>query len=444
MIILFNQRIDLVLILAVVLVGVSVLYSLTMLVLSRRTPRQERPARPTPGGVDPARAVSDVVFVIPCLNEERVLRGSLDRLVSLEHPRLHVLVVDDGSDDGTAEIAASYPDARVHLLRRRAPEARQGKGEALNAAIRHIRSGAVARGTVSDDVVVCVVDADGRLEPHVLDEVLPLFADQQLGAVQIGVRINNRDTNLLARMQDVEFVLYTEVFQRGRRHLGSVCLGGNGQFVRLSALYGLGPSPWSRSLSEDLDLGVRLLLDGWSTEFNHRTAVHQQGLVDVSRWIRQRARWFQGHLQSWTLVPWVLRNLAGTRRVDLLYHLTSPFLLLVTSFLSLAFFFWILAVGLDVALGSAVFSPWWLSAYLIAFGPALLFGVVYWRNEREHGQRLWHAVLLMHLYVAYALLWYAAGWRATVRSLTGRTSWAKTDRTADDQAPEAATTGSGR
>ncbi|MFI7581391.1 glycosyltransferase family 2 protein [Kocuria kalidii] len=444
MIILFNQRIDLVLILAVVLVGVSVLYSLTMLVLSHRTPRQERAARPTPVGVDPARAVSDVVFVIPCLNEERVLRGSLDRLVSLEHPRLHVLVVDDGSDDGTAEIAASYPDARVHLLRRRAPGARQGKGEALNAAIRHIRSGAVARGTVSNDVVVCVVDADGRLEPHVLDEVLPLFADQQLGAVQIGVRINNRDTNLLARMQDVEFVLYTEVFQRGRRHLGSVCLGGNGQFVRLSALYGLGPSPWSRSLSEDLDLGVRLLLDGWSTEFNHRTAVHQQGLVDVGRWIRQRARWFQGHLQSWTLVPWVLRNLAGTRRVDLLYHLTSPFLLLVTSFLSLAFFFWILAVGLDVALDSAVFSPWWLSAYLIAFGPALLFGVVYWRNEREHGQRLWHAVLLMHLYVAYALLWYAAGWRATVRSLTGRTSWAKTDRTADDQVPEAAGTGSGR
>lgn len=448
MIILHNQRVDLVLILALVLVGVSVLYSLTMLVLSRTAPRHERRSRHTLRTVAPEQAVPDVVFVIPCLNEERVLRASLDRLVTLRHPRLHVLVVDDGSDDGTAEIAASYPDARVHLLRRTAPEARQGKGEALNAAIRHLRAGAVAAGSVPGDVVVCVVDADGRLEPHVLDEVLPLFADPRLGAVQIGVRINNRDKNLLARMQDVEFVLYTEVFQRGRRHLGSVCLGGNGQFVRLSALYGLGPSPWSRSLSEDLDLGVRLLLDGWSTEFSHRTAVHQQGLVDVGRWIKQRARWFQGHLQSWTLVPWVLRDLTGTRRVDLLYHLTSPFLLLVTSFLSLAFLFWAVAVGLSVVLGNAVFSPWWLSAYLIAFGPALLFGVVYWRSEREHGQRLWHAVLLMHGYVGYALLWYAAGWRATVRSLTGRTSWAKTDRTADDQVHEAQTraapAGSGR
>lgn len=448
MIILFNQRVDLVLILALVLVGVSVLYSLTMLVLSRTAPRHERRSRHTLRTVAPEQAVSDIVFVIPCLNEERVLRASLDRLVALQHPSLHVLVVDDGSDDGTAEIAASYPDARVHLLRRRAPEARQGKGEALNAAIRHLRAGAIARSAPPEDAVVCVVDADGRLEPHVLDEVLPLFADPHLGAVQIGVRINNRAKNLLARMQDVEFVLYTEVFQRGRRHLGSVCLGGNGQFVRLSALYGLGASPWSRSLSEDLDLGVRLLLDGWSTEFSHRTAVHQQGLVDVGRWIKQRARWFQGHLQSWTLVPWVLRNLSGTRRADLLYHLTSPFLLLVTSFLSLAFLFWIVAVGLSVVLGSAVFSPWWLSAYLIAFGPALLFGGVYWRREREHGQRLWHAVLLMHVYVSYALLWYAAGWRATVRSLRGRTSWAKTERTADDQVhgaqTRAASAGSGR
>ena len=46
MIILFNQRIDLVLVLALTLVGISVLYALTMLVLSRTTPRHERRSRP--------------------------------------------------------------------------------------------------------------------------------------------------------------------------------------------------------------------------------------------------------------------------------------------------------------------------------------------------------------------------------------------------------------
>ena len=109
-------------------------------------------------------------------------------------------------------------------------------------------------------------------------------------------------------MQDMEFVIYTEVFQRGRRHLGSVGLGGNGQFVRLSALRSLGPAPWTRSLTEDLDLGVRLLAAGWRNEYCRTAAVHQQGVVEVKRLIRQRARWFQGNLQSWRLIPLVLRS----------------------------------------------------------------------------------------------------------------------------------------
>lgn len=435
MIILFNQQIDLVLILAVTLVTVSVLYGMVMLVLSRREPRRDAADSAATAAAGREKVV---VFVLPCLNEERVIGASLDRLTTLDHPHVSILVVDDGSDDTTAAIVRAHPDPRVRLLQRRLPEARKGKGEALNAAVRHIVAGGLEPWVSPRDVIVCVVDADGRLEPHVLDDVLPLFDDERLGAAQIGVRINNRRQNLLARMQDVEFVLYTEVFQRGRRHLGSVCLGGNGQFVRLSALQSLGRSPWSRSLSEDLDLGVRLLLEGWTTEFCSTTSVHQQGLVDVGRWVKQRTRWFQGHLQSWPLVPWVLGRLSGTRRADLLYHLTSPFLLLVTSFLSAAFALWIGAVVLGLVTGAAGFSPWWLSSYLIAFGPALLFGIVYWRRERGEGLGPLTAFALLHGYVLYSLLWYAAGWRAAVRSLRGDSSWAKTDRSAEDRSTVAA------
>jgi len=434
MMILYGQRIDFVLVLAVGLVLLSVLYGVLMLVLSRFEPGYARRRAMT----FPATAVEKaVIFVVPCLNEERVIAASLDRLVDMDYPRMQILVIDDGSDDGTAAIVRAHTDPRVRLLQRRLPTARQGKGEALNAAIRHIRSGAIGACTDSSDIVVCVVDADGRMEPQALDEVMPLFADPRLGAVQIGVRINNRHQNLLARMQDIEFVLYTQVFQRGRRHLGSVGLGGNGQFVRLSALNSLGPEPWSRSLSEDLDLGVRLLIRGWNMEFCSTSAVHQQGLVDARRWVKQRTRWFQGHLQSWTLVPWVLRDLTGARRVDLLYHLTSPYLILLASFLSAAFVLWIVSIGIGVFAGSLDFSWWWVSAYAVAFGPALMFGTVYWRNERGHGFGPLTAFVVLHVYVGYAVLWYVAGWRAAFRFLAGRNSWAKTDRTTDDQDPTA-------
>lgn len=427
-----GQPFDLVLVLAFTVVIIGVAYLLFVLWLSRHDPR----GGPRPVG-DPAVAGRyRVVFLVPCLNEERVLRASLERLVRLRHPDLQVLVVDDGSDDGTAAIVRDFDDPRVHLLQRVLPHARQGKGRALNAAVEHLRSGAVVPLDDPDRLVVAVVDADGRLDPDVLDVVLPLFEDPELGGVQIGVRINNRPKNLLARLQDVEFVLYTDVFQRARRHLGSVGLGGNGQFVRFTALQGLGRTPWSDSLTEDLDLGVRLLVQGRRLEFVRDVVVHQQGLTSVRAWLRQRTRWFQGHLQSWPLVPAVLGpRLRPRSRADLMFHLTSPFLLLVASLLTVAFATWIGTIVLGLLLGDPRVSWWWLGSYLFAFGPALLLGRVY--RRAEPGLSLARAVLLMHLYVVYATLWYVAGWRATWRILTGRTGWSKTARLVEEPEPSA-------
>lgn len=434
MILLAGRAIDLVLVLAFCVIFSLVIYGLVLLVLSRFEPvRSGSAARSGPGGED--WRSTPVIFMLPCLNEGSVLGASLRRLTALEHERLLIVVVDDGSDDETAAVARAHPDPRVLLLQRTLPEARQGKGEALNAAVVRVRQEARARGWDASEAVVCVVDADGRLEPHVLEHVLPMFADPELGAVQIGVRINNRRDSLLARMQDLEFVLYTEVFQRGRRHLNTVGLGGNGQFVRLSALNSLGVRPWSRSLTEDLDMGVRLLMNNWRTDFQGATAVHQQGLVSLSRWIRQRTRWFQGHLQSWPLVPQSARGLTGSKRLDLLYHLTSPALLLIASLLTIAFGLWIVGLVASALLGSIEFSPWWVVAYLIAVGPMMLAGMVYWQREWPTLWGLLRTVALVHLYVLYGTLWYIAGWRAVWRMARGDHGWAKTER--NQESPDA-------
>lgn len=406
---------------ALVVLG-SLFYGLGMLAVSRREPRRSGPAGPT--------TVDELffVFLLPCLNEERVIRASVERLLSLPANDCVVMVIDDGSDDATADIVRSLPRERVWLLQRHPPEARQGKGEALNAAVRHLVDSDLLTGRDPDRVVLVIIDADGRLEEHALREVRPHLADPQVGGVQIGVRINNRRTNLLARMQDLEFVFYTHVFQRGRRHLGSVGLGGNGQFMRLSALLSLGRSPWSRSLTEDLDLGVRLIGRGWRNEYCPTAAVHQQGVVSLRRLIHQRTRWFQGHLQSWRLLGLVVREVPAPARADLLYHLTSPVLLLIASLLSVAFLLGVLDSVLLALSGHNPLTWWALSSYLLAVGPALGFGYVYWRTERGEGLTRGRALLFAHLYVVYGLMWYLAGWRAVTRILRGHTGWAKTER----------------
>lgn len=448
--------------LAAGLVALGVGYSLGMLGLSRRSPRYgtagpaiaqaatlllpriavpPAPGTSTPAPASGAAPMNDgpaaahggvfYVFVMPCLNEELVIARSLQRLLSMPADNFAVMVIDDGSDDGTAAAVTGVADERVWLLSRKLPNARQGKGEALNDAIAQLVSSDRLAGRDPDKVIIAVVDADGHLDQHALADVTEFFADPAVGAVQIGVRINNRDRSMLARMQDMEFVIYTEVFQRGRRHLGSVGLGGNGQFVRLSALRSLGHAPWTRSLTEDLDLGVRLAAAGWRNEYCRTAAVHQQGVVEVKRLIRQRARWFQGNLQSWRLIPLVLRSMPGRKGADLLFLLSSPALVLIASLLTVSFCVVLADCAVLAATGHDPFGSWVAFTYALILGPALAYAGVYWKKERATGLRLVKAFWLAHLYVGYSMIWYASGWRAAVRAMRGRTGWAKTDRVAE-------------
>ena len=373
------------------------------------------------------------VFLVPCLNEALVLGPTLERLLALPAGNFAVLVIDDGSDDGTGEIARRFDPGRVWLLRRDRPDARQGKGEALNAAYRLLRDWAGAGGRDPHDVIVAVLDADGRIAANALAEVSPYFHDPLAAAVQIGVRMRNAGESLLTRMQDIEFVIFTEVFQRARQRIGSVGLGGNGQFVRLSALASLGDAPWTDCLTEDLDLGVRLLAAGWRNNFCPTSDVNQQAVTGLGRLLRQRARWFQGHLQCWKRIPLVLRSgLPGGSSIDLLYHLTSPSLVLIMS---------VAMVGFVLGLAGVVVSdpaatldavrhpdgPLLALLYGISFGLAPFYGFVYWRRDRETG--LLRAVVLAHLFHLFAYLWFVAGWMAVWRILVGRRSWTKTART---------------
>ncbi len=386
-------------------------------------------SRDQPSSPDPADRLF-FVFVVPCLDEHLVIERTVRQLLRWRGPNSAVLVVDDGSEDGTGDIVAAIDDPRVWLLRRRPPHARRGKGEALNAAYRRLMGDERLGAYDAEDIVVGVVDADGRLDPDAYGPLSRCFGDPGVAAVQIRVRIHNAPDTLLARLQDVEFAVFTEVFQRGRARLGTAGMGGNGQFVRLSALAELGGSPWSACLTEDLELGVELVLRGGLTAYCADTWVSQQGVVETSALMRQRSRWFQGHLQCWRLVPAVRAcpHLSRAARRDLLFHLLAPALLLgVSLVVALG---WLAAFGLLAtgAAGGGLPRPAdAITMYLLGFGLVPLVAAAYGRAEPAmSGLRL---VLLAHLYLVYSLLWAAAGWRAVWRLARGRRRWAKTWRT---------------
>jgi cellulose synthase/poly-beta-1,6-N-acetylglucosamine synthase-like glycosyltransferase len=409
---------------ALALVTFSTLYSIRLLVLSR----QHRDG--------PLPAPNDLLFVflVPCLNEERVIGRSLERLLALPG-NFKVMVIDDACEDGTAGVVGRFDPERVWLFRRTLPEARKGKGEALNDAYRYLCHSGVLADRDPADVIVAVLDADGRLADNALIEVAPFFADPAVGGVQIGVRMYNAAEKLLARMQDFEFVTFTEVFQRARQRIGSVGLGGNGQFNRLSALQSLGSAPWTRCLTEDLDLGIQLLTGGWQNCYCPTTQVSQQAVVELGRLVRQRARWYQGNLQCWARIPGIVRSgLPVTVVIDLLFQLLASSLVLIMSVASTMF---LVALGLMIAqhphtaahLVPGHYGLALIGMYLLAFGPALMYGPVYWLRDRHTS--LVTSLAYAHLFTIYSYMWVPAGWRAVWRTLRHRQDWAKTARTVD-------------
>ncbi len=245
-----------------------------------------------------------VSLLVAAKNEELVIGNLVNNLCNLEYPEegYEVWIVDDNSSDKTpqllSELASKYENLKV--LRRK-PGATGGKSGALNQVL-----------PLTKGEVIAVFDADAQVSSDILLRTIPLFGRDNVGAVQLRKEIANASTNFLTKGQMAEMAVDTFV-QRSRSLKGGIGeLRGNGQFVRRKALYRCGG--WNEeTITDDLDLTLRLHLDKWDIECVFHPAVKEEGVTNgISLW-HQRNRWAEGgyqrYLDYWDLI---LRNRMGT------------------------------------------------------------------------------------------------------------------------------------
>ncbi|PIO50657.1 N-acetyl-glucosamine transferase [Leucobacter sp. OAMLP11] len=368
-------------------------------------------------------------FLIPCLNEDAVIGATVAALAGSRYST--TIVIDDASDDSTVVTAYARGGDGVIVLERQPPNARRGKGEALNDALSLVRQLVAERGQDVGRVLVTVMDADGRLSDGAMAAVLPLFDDPEVGAVQLAVRIRNRE-RFLTRFQDFHFWSLTSVTQFGRHQSSTVSLGGNGQFSRLSALNEAGETPWSESLTEDLDLSVTLAMKSWKLATTPNAAVEQQGVAQISALFTQRRRWFQGHLMLAKRLPeiWGDARLSQVRALELSAYILTPWVtVLPWSILFHWGLFGLIVEGpsfFSFVTGSATLLIGFVIWYALAFGPVVVSAFVYWRRDEEIRFRT--AFLHAHCFPLMNSIAFAAVWSALVRILMGENGWQKTAR----------------
>lgn len=276
----------------------------------------------TPGGLsdgDLANAPS-VSLLVAAKNEEAVIGQLVKVLCNLDYPRdrYEVWVIDDRSTDKTPEIldklVSQYPQLRVV---HRPAGAGGGKSGALNQVL-----------PLTAGEIIGVFDADARVPKDLLRQVVPLFDPQEIGAVQVRKAIANESVNFWTEGQTAEMAI-DSYFQQQRIAIGGIGeLRGNGQFVRRRALDSCGG--WNeQTITDDLDLTIRLHLDNWKIDFLLHPEVEEEGVTRAIALWHQRNRWAEGgyqrYLDYWRFI--LSDRLGVKKKLDLLFFLLVQYIL---------------------------------------------------------------------------------------------------------------------
>ncbi len=260
------------------IVGVLVVVRLAlMLVVACRHHRRRH--RPGFSWGPPVRA--PVSVIVPAYNEKENIASTVRSLVASEHP-VEVLVVDDGSTDGTAEIVEALGLPNVRVLR----QANGGKPSALNAGIAHARY-----------ELIVMIDGDTVFEPTTIGRLVAPFADPGVGAVAGNAKVASR-RGLISRWQHIEYVMGFNVDRRVYDVLRCMPTipGAIGAFRRGVLLEVGGVS--DDTLAEDTDLTMAICRTGWRVVYEDSARAWTEAPATLGQLWRQRYRWSYGTMQA--------------------------------------------------------------------------------------------------------------------------------------------------
>jgi poly-beta-1,6-N-acetyl-D-glucosamine synthase len=346
-----------------------------------------------------------VSVIVPALNEEVVIRATIDALLSSDNVSLEIIAVDDGSSDGTAAVLSQMvlDDPRVRLIR--LPRT-MGKAHALNEGV----------AAAAHELIV-TVDADTIVDPDFIRAISTPLREGLADAVAGNIKVGNR-SHLITTLQSIEYVASQDLkraFQSARHMITT--LPGAGSAYRRNAIVAAGGFS-TLTKAEDTELTLRLAQHNLHLVYCPQAVAHTEAPTTLSALFRQRRRWNLGNMQS---IGMHIGQLGRLNRNQAAGYL----LLLFENFLGPPIRCSLLLLAL-VALSSSRF-PSLLGCYGAAtavYGSAIF--AIYYRTGERLKELVWLPIMLitrplfsMGPYLA-ALWQYVrrrpAGWHKLARS----------------------------
>ena len=228
-------------------------------------------AAPDPG----KRPDLTLTFVVPVYNDGMTVGPTIESLLRQSVKPDRILVVNDGSTDGTRDVLESFRSQGVDVLHL---QKNGGKTRALEEALRHVATDLVA-----------ITDADSIVHHDYVKEIAHSFADPRVAAA--GGAVESIPHTWVTAARQVEYMMTVNVDRNAEHSMDAlVVLPGVSSTYRTSVLREMGFE--HDTIAEDFDLTFRLQRANKRIAMNLRAKVYTSDPPTLSSYRKQLLRWY--------------------------------------------------------------------------------------------------------------------------------------------------------
>ncbi len=240
---------------------------------------------PAPEGYAPKVSIH-----IPAYREPPdMLKATLDALARLQYPDFEcVVVINNTPDPAYWQPIAEHCRALGERFKFVNADHLVGfKAGALRLALAH---------TASDASIIGIIDADYVVHPDWLKDLVPAFADPQVGIVQAPQDHRDGERTLMHQAMNSEYAGFFNIGMVMRNEANAIIAHGTMCLMRRAAIEAAGG--WSSdTICEDTDLGLSMLEHGWHIHYTNRRYGHGLLPDTFEAYKKQRYRWAYGGFQ---------------------------------------------------------------------------------------------------------------------------------------------------
>lgn len=167
-----------------------------------------------PKTINRANLTPQTTMMVSCYNEAAIIREKLNNCLALNYPKdkFNIIVISDGSDDGTDEIVKEFEGKGVQLIRQ---EGRLGKTSGLNLGV-----------AATEAEVIIFSDANAMFDPLAIRMLVRNFNDPDVGYVVGAALYTDAESNASAKSENT-YWKYEIFMKKLETQLHSV-VGGDG------------------------------------------------------------------------------------------------------------------------------------------------------------------------------------------------------------------------